>query len=350
MNPTTEARNLLGPLDPAPLAALPDATSQEADLRRILTSSSAEVSARQLPSLRTRRPLGRVWIAGGVVAASVIAAAALIVGIPSSSTSRAYAATPPALHYQETASAEPAEAQLTAIAARSATTKPVATGKYAHLIVTSWSLTTRIDGRQVTSAVVPTTTESFVAADRSGQLTRRYEAPTFASAADRRRWTKAGAPGGTGDATTSTYSAGQFPQMFAAPAPTDAAAMSSYLEAGHPADNGPAEILIAAADLVKAQVLDPAQRASLLQVLATVPGLASDGAVVDRSGRSGQAYSVTSNFTGLPTRYTVIIDPTSGQLLGLEQTLTTRAGSLNVPISSVVEYETFRVADFRNNL
>jgi hypothetical protein len=349
MKSTTEVRQLLGSLDPAPLAVMPDAAGQDADLRRILASSpTAESTARHMPPMQSRRPPRRAWVAAGVVAAAVIAVG-LLIGLPTSSSSRAYAATPPGLHYQQLASKQPAGVQLRAIAARTATATPAVTGKYQHLIVTSWSLTTRIDGRQITSAVIPVTTESFEATDRSGRLVRHYEAPTFTSAADRRRWLKAGSPGSGLDNTVVTYGAGQFPQMFASAAPADPAAMSSYLQVGHPAQNGPAEILIAATDLVKTQVLAPSQRAALLQVLASVPGLSSDGVVVDRSGRTGQAYSVVSNFSGLPTRYTVIVDPTSGQLLGLEQTLTARAGALNVPVPSVVEYETFRVADFRNN-
>ena len=94
MNPTTEVRKLLGSLDPGALAVVPDAASQDADLRRILTSSTAESRVRHIPRLQARRPMRRGWVVGAVAAAAAVATAVFVVGIPSSSTSKAYAVTP----------------------------------------------------------------------------------------------------------------------------------------------------------------------------------------------------------------------------------------------------------------
>ncbi len=350
MNADTEIRQLLGPLDPArgqPLAT--DNAAREHDLTRILTSSqSAPVAAGQ-PAPRPPRTARRAWWASGLAAvAALVIALIVVVGLPGKPAPAAYAATPAPLHYSGTAAGLSARGELLGIAAQTRTLPAPQPAAYQHLQVTTWSLTTRIHGQRVTSAVIPMTTETFRAADGSGRQVRRYDPPTFTTAAARNRWQQAGSPGSHQDQETSTYAAGQFPRMFPTAAPDTADALRGWLAVGHPAANGPAETLIAATDLVKEQVLSPGQRVALLQVLATVPGLTDDGAVTDRAGRHGQAVSLTSDYSGLPTRYTLIIDPTSGRLLGLEETLTERAGALNVPIPSVIEYEVYRAADYRN--
>lgn len=50
---------------------------------------------------------------------------------------------------------------------------------------------------------------------------------------------------------------------------------------------------------------------------------------------------VDSDYTGLPTRYIQIYDPDDGRLFATEDVLTADAGKLNVPIPSVISYETF---------
>ena len=110
------------------------------------------------------------------------------------------------------------------------------------------------------------------------------------------------------------------------------------LGVGHPTANGVAERLVAVTDLWKQQAPPPALQAAMLRVLATQPGLVNRGTVTDRAGRTGVAVSIDSSYTGLPTRYTLILDPTTGMLLDYEEMLTTTAGKINVPIPSVVSY------------
>jgi hypothetical protein len=351
MNITTEIRQLLGPLDPAlQQASATTPTAREQDLAHILASGrqAAPVIAARLAPPPRRSSRQRTWWVSGLAAVAVVVALAVVVGLPGKHASSAYAATPAALHYSGAASGVSARSHLLSWAAKTKELPAAPPSKYQHLLVTTWSLTTRIDNHAVTSAVVPITTETFRAADNSGRLSRHYDPPTFASTAARARWQQAGSPGSEAQPTTTTYNAGQFPHMFASAAPAQAGALQSWLAVGHPAANGPAETLIAATDLAKEQVLSPAQRAAMLQVLATVPGLTDDGSVVDRAGRAGEAFSLTSDYSGLPTRYTLIIDPSSGQLLGLEETLTETAGALDVPVPSVIEYEVYRAADYRS--
>lgn len=91
-------------------------------------------------------------------------------------------------------------------------------------------------------------------------------------------------------------------------------------------------------DLWAQRAPSPQLQAALLRVLADEPGLVDRGQVVDRAGRHGVAVSVDSAYTGLPTRYTLILDPHTGMLLDYEQTLTTTASKLNVPNPSVIGY------------
>jgi hypothetical protein len=350
MKPTTEVRQLLGPLDPA-LRQPPgiDTAAFEHDLARILASDRMAEPLTAARPARSPRPTRRAWLATGLAAAALVVVALVgVVGLPGAHPQAAYAATPPALHYSGAADGVSARSELLSWIARTKALPAAQPARYQHLLITTWSLTTRIDNRMVTSAVVPVTTETFRAADGSGRISRHYDPPLFSSTADRERWQQAGSPGDNTALQRADYAAGGLPHLFATAAPSDPAALSAWLMAGHPSQNGPAEVFIAATDLVKEQVLEPSQRAALLAVLAAVPGLQADGAVVDRAGRAGEAFSVVSDFSGLPTRYTLLVDSASGQLLGMEQTLTERAGALNVPVPSVIEYETYRSADYRD--
>lgn len=55
----------------------------------------------------------------------------------------------------------------------------------------------------------------------------------------------------------------------------------------------------------------------------------------------GQAFSAESSRSGLPTRYTFIVNPSSGTIQGQEEMLTKTAGKLNVPVPSVIGYTVY---------
>ena len=119
---------------------------------------------------------------------------------------------------------------------------------------------------------------------------------------------------------------------------TDDRILARQLELAHPPENGPAERLVAVEDAYAQMPLPPAVRAAVLRYLASTPGLTLTGAVTDRAGREGVAVSVESDHSGLPTRYTMIFSPDDGRLLASEDTLTTTAGQLDVPVPSVLSY------------
>ncbi len=273
-------------------------------------------------------PRWRLGLAAAVVA--LIIGVAMIVVPGPEPTGRAYAATPHQLAYAPLDRTAP---QLLEEIATHAERAPdtLGEGPYLRVSAQEWALWSRIDGETVTSAVVP---QEWIAVRRRD-----------GSGIERRTFTPPGQPTRT---ESSTLEPG--PLMFPEPLPTESAALAARLEAGHPVANGPAERLVAIADLYREQPVRPKLRAALLRYLAQTPTLSVSGSVSDRLGRPGIAFSVTSDYSGLPTRSTLIVDPRTGTLLGSEETLTTSAGQLNVPIPSVIQYDAFRDSAFTDEL
>jgi hypothetical protein len=328
---TREVRDLIGAVDPVPAEPLVSDVARRADMRWVMATGPARQA-------RRRRPM----LVGAVVATS-LALVAVVAYEVVPRPEPAFAATPTPLVFAGGGGS--AAALLTGIADRAATARaPAAAGNHEHLVTLSWSLWSQIDGERVRSAVVPSRTESWRGADDSGRVSVTYEKPQFPNGSDRWSWRLNGAPGGSADPRTENYPAGGFPAMW--PGNPPATGLADWLTIGHPAANGPAETLVAVTDLARERVLTPQLRASLLRRVASLPGLAADGAVTDRAGRQGQAFSLVSDHSGLPTRYTLIVDPATGALLDYESMLTTTAGKLDVKIPAVIGYETYMTGDF----
>lgn len=337
-NTVRELRHLLSPADPAAGGeGVPDAATRAAGLRRIL----AIPAVTEVPRPAHRRPVSRRWVlaGAGAFAASAVTAGVLVVAYDPVAAP-ASAATPAPLTYAPAGGPALAALERIAVAAQAGTA--AAADGPEHLVVESWSLHSQIGGERVTSAVVPLIREVWRAADGSGRVVERYAAPVFRSGDGKRAWQQQGSPGAGEKPRETTYPAGGFPGMWADRPPADAAALAAWLRTGHPAGNGPAETLVAITDLARERVLSPAERAAVVRVLARVPGIESTGAVTDRAGRTGEAFSVVSGYSGLPTRYTLILDPADGRLLGYEQMLTTDAGRLDVTAPAVIGYEIYR--------
>lgn len=278
-------------------------------------------------------------MAGALTLSAVAGVATFSLG---SGATPAEAATPTVLTISGGKDTVDATSRLIAIAERTAVLPDTAgQGRYEHLRYQQWSLFTRIDGKQVTSAVVPQQTEQWLAADGSGKLIRTFIAPQFSDHAQEQAWKDAGSPGRNEPPVVLN----SVVQMWNGRPPVDPSALAAWLRQGHPAAAGPQETMVAITDLVKQQVLNPAERAAVLRVLSTVPGLADLGTTTDRAGRPALAFAVDSTGQGLPTRYTLLIDPSTGAVLGFEQTLTQSAGKLNVPIPSVIGYDLYQTAD-----
>lgn len=317
------AVRILASLDPAagpPLTAEP---GREADLRRILAVPRAAGTRRRL---LTR---GRVAVA----AIAAVLLAYFVVPRPQP----AFAVTPPPLAY--TGGGGSAVAALTAIADRAATARVPGAGDHEHLVIRSWHLWTQVGDRQVRSVVVPGHTESWRGPDDSGRVTTGFETPDTGRVA----WLLDGAPGLFDIDDTTDHGPGAFPAMWRDRPPVDG--ITGWLQEGHPVENGPAETIVAVTDLTRERLVPPAAQAAMLRTVAALPGLTHDGTVTDRLGRRGEAFSLVSDYSGLPKRHTLIVDPGTGRLLGYEQTLTERAGKLGVRIPAVIGYEAYQTAE-----
>jgi hypothetical protein len=186
----------------------------------------------------------------------------------------------------------------------------------------SWDLFTRIDGNQVTSALVPQHRDQWLAVDGPGRLV-----------------VTAKLPGGRHEHADTLAGAGGLAMMWPLGSlSSEVATLTRQLQVGHPVSNRPAERFAAIRDAYLQMPLPPRVRAAVLRYLAATPGLTVTGPVTDRRGRNGIGFSIESAYSGLPTRYTLIIDPRDGRLLDDEQMLTTSAGKLNVTVPAIIGY------------
>lgn len=82
------------------------------------------------------------------------------------------------------------------------------------------------------------------------------------------------------------------------------------------------------------------ETAAVVRMLADADGLRSAGVVTDRLGRRGQAY-VYDGPDGATnsTRQMVILDPRTGELLGLEITFTKDEPEFKIKSGEVMSYE-----------
>jgi len=325
-----ELRARWGSSNPVPSDAPVSDQAREEILRRILTTT------------RHRR-WARFWpILAGVVAASVVVpVVAVVLGAPGAGK---YAATPPPLRYQSIPDDIPDHERLLdlALAAEREVTTQSAPGPVEYLKLVSWDLSSRIDGRQVTSAVVPAQRELWRAPDGSARTVVRIQPPQFYSDDQRRAWHDDGSPGANTPPDVTDYPPGSYPAIWPDRPPTDPVDLTRWLLSTRP-PGGVMAIVDAANDLLEERVLTGPERAALIRVLAQQPGIRYEGETVDRGGRPGYGFSVESADSGLPTRYTFIISA-RGRFLAYEQMLTETAGRLNVPVPSVISYTVYLTA------
>jgi hypothetical protein len=307
-------------------------TALENRLTDALTATASSVTsssvrpARTLATRRTR-PASARWVAAAATIA-VLGTGSFVAANLGSATPHAYAATPPPLVYKVTAAGASATNLLTQLADTAGAQTLAANGHVHYQDTDAWTLFTSVAEHHATStnSITPARRQSWTTDDGAGQAVS----------------TIAG--------VHSTVTMNGKSQMFdLARLSTDPATLADQLAAGRPTVNGSAELFQAVVDLWQQQVPAPALQAAILRVLSNATDIKDEGLVTDRGGRSGHAVSVDSNYSGLPTRYTLIFSPASGMLLDYEETLTTSAGALNVPIPSVVRYVLWRTyADVAN--
>ena len=255
----------------------------------------------------------------GLVAAAVIAVAAVTMSLVlgKSGGSTAYAATPTPLTYVATPDTS-ANELLLQLASRARALPETPPGEYAYNHIRSWSLHTQVSSGRGTSRLVEDTLRTWINSEGGGRVER--------------------------DGKTTDVNPGQWARMWTSGAlADDPETLKTQLLSNRPADPAtqPGQLFAAIRDVHREGPLSPNVRSTLLEMIARIPGVAATGDVTDRAGRTGTAFSVESAYSGLPTRYTLIFERSTGVLLSAEATLYQSAGKLNVPIPSVIGYELF---------
>ncbi|MFD6279025.1 CU044_5270 family protein [Streptomyces sp. NPDC060209] len=324
-----ETDRVLQSLDPARDAVTP---ADERDLTSILSTPAQGTKARFRPSPRRRQ---RCLLVTGLATAAV-AFALVVTNMWGTSPQPAYAVTPKALDFQ--AGGRPAEEVLEEIAQRlEGTAIDAPKGHTQRFVQESWSLSTRIDGVQVTSAIIPERRTTWKKPDGSERWTVRSLEPQFEDDTQRERWEEAGSVGDD----PQEYSDSSGPADMSDPrnqdAPADPGAMKRWLNEGYES-SGPGETFDSVSERLLDRRFSPTQTASLLRALKNTQGIRYRGNVEDRAGRVGAAFAVESRYGGLPKTQTLVFDPKNGKLLMYEEELTHDAGKLNVKPPAVVLY------------
>ncbi|MFF2511966.1 CU044_5270 family protein [Streptomyces sp. NPDC058086] len=119
--------------------------------------------------------------------------------------------------------------------------------------------------------------------------------------------------------------------------PHDAQRLRAYLEEIDRTETmGTYQLLDAVAELLNNWTLGAREDAALVRVLADAKGLRPAGAVTDRLGRQGQAYVYDD--TAHSARRMLILDPRSGAVLGIEDTVTKDDPEYGVKAGDVMSY------------
>jgi hypothetical protein len=324
-------RRLVADHDPAAGLIAVDAHADpqgRATLERILAT----------PAVNTGRGARRGWpyaMLPSIVWAAIAVIFVFLVVRKVDAGSSASAATPAPLAYhlrEKAPSGRELLLQLAAVAAR----QPVTTAPseaYAYMRTAGWYLVTQVSGSQATSEVDASMRESWIAANGSGRwITRRVPGDGSHVSA-----TALGPQIGMG----ATSGGPRWLRLSTVPA-----VIARQLDIGHRRSIGPVERFVSLTDLALNQPIPLRAQSAILRVLARSPGLIDTGEVTDRAGRPGVAVSLDSAYSGLPTRYTLIFDPNTGDLLGEEETLLGNPGQLNVRPKSVIAYTAFLASDY----
>lgn len=246
------------------------------------------------------------------------------------------ALTPAALHY--TNSGKSAQSALDELARTAeAGSRESVDGQALYFKHEIWALSTRIDGIQVTSAIIPEVRQVWRKPDGSAKWKAKTKPPVFENGAQRRIWEGSGSAGKTPTSWSGASGPADASDLRNKPAPSDTAGMARWLSLGYESF-GPGQLFDSLSERNLSNLFSPQQRAALLRVLAGTEGVVYRGEVADRAGRPGVSFSVDSDYGGLPVKRTLIFDTHNGKLLAYEEELTTTAGSLNVRVPSVILY------------
>ncbi|MFE4794389.1 CU044_5270 family protein [Streptomyces sp. NPDC056708] len=311
-----------------------DKQPDKAVLQQILSTPRAGDVQRRHSPFRSRR-----WVLLSAAAATAVALGLVATNMFGTAPQPAYAVTPTPLKYQS--SSRPTAEVLEGVARRTEELPddpPASTPE--RFVQESWSLSTRIDGIQVTSAVVPERRETLKYKDGSEKWTVRTQRPRFQSQDQRRIWENSGSVGKDSDEYSGSSGPADMSDGRNREAPETPEGMRRWLSLGYETSGG-GEMFDSVSERSLDRSFTPKQRAALLRTLKEVEGIVYRGQAKDRSGRTGEAFSVQSMYGGLPTKHTLLFDSSTGQLLSYEEELTGSPGALKVKTPAVVLYVTY---------
>ncbi|WP_162799127.1 hypothetical protein [Nocardioides sp. 616] len=307
-----------------PVPSPPSETRDAAEAEMLLARIRAE-SVHAVPPPRCARQRRRV-VLGTALATSVL----VLTALPGSQVlswllpddGSAVAATPDLLSLEHSPrQAGTAEALIELAGRMEQLPNDIGAGSVSEVRYQAWSLSTRVDGGQAHSEVVPEEVTTVLDLDGAGTVTTRRT--------------------DNGESYETALPAGE---TRLDPLPSSLPQMRERLGTGDRSD--PARRFTAVADVLKKRPAGPASRAAILRYLAATPGVGSVGDVRDRLNRAGWGIAVESAASGLPTRHLLVLDPATGAVIGYEQMLTRDAGKLNVTIPSVISYVAWSRAAF----
>lgn len=302
--------------------------------------------------VRAMRPAGSRVFALAAAVAVVAIAFAFVAGSGSfaRTSTKAYAATPPllAIHPLASETAVPPAGPALRALADLADQQPWSPGRFLYTSYRSWSLNVAAGGGSVATAVVPSTTEVWRAADDSGRLKVTSDpAESGSGENDTDRQAASATPADIDTEDTAHYFRDD-PAVSALSTTSPDLLQSQLLGSGDvPPQGAIPTYLTMLSQYEQYQPLPPALQANLWRLLADSGSFVDLGTTTDRAGRLGDAIAYdTSAPTGaiLPTRFLLVIDPQTGLLLDSERILTSDPGMLPVHIPAVVDYTVFLAA------
>ncbi|MDX3005340.1 hypothetical protein PWY87_26930 [Kribbella solani] len=336
--------DLIQSVDPAPDDPLTPSSEVLRERARQLTIAPA---LRQATRPRRRRRLARpVLIAAIGIAALAVAVPILI----PTSAPPAKAATPPTLTFKPDPRNGAAILRAMAATLREQPTTPQTTRRNGAILTTEgFALVTSESGKgSAVSAWFSKKITTYIEIGRDGTGTTRITSlgsePHFANEADRKAWTDSGAGEGPGNQTVTESTPTDTLAWYTRP-PLGKEAFLSKVFSRQP-DRSTDMLLNGIAENLATTVLEPGQRAALLDNLAARSDVRFVGTTIDRAGRMAYGFAHDSDRAGLPTRHILLISP-EGDILSYEQVLTRDAGNLNVTIPATISYTLYLSAKYR---
>jgi len=229
-----------------------------------------------------------------------------------------------------------------AIVAAAQPAAPTSAGYLYTKVEATYQNTMVLRGGEVIATLAPRTREMWIARDGSGRIRETAGDVIFLSERGRVAWVAMGSPQ-LARTANGDFGPGGLGYEDLTRLPTDPPALAEVIReraarADPPLDD---EMFVVIGDLLRQPGAPPALRSALYKIAAGIPGVELVGDARDHSGRQGVAVAMTSTYTGLRTRNSLIFDPRTSALLGEEHVLLEPAAWIDAPPPVVVGYAVY---------